>query len=122
MPDRKDINGEHGIMIKMFENAHAENQLLAKLNRDAITEVKEVLRDFIINSPCKKHAEKFEAYDKTKSLLNGTIFSVVSVIIVFAVAWGSLKMEVRNHIDYTATTLEHLSGEISTHRTSQAEE
>jgi hypothetical protein len=81
-PEKKDINGEHGVMIKMMEGMHQENLNLARLNESAlgvlakrfeghITDVKGkintlsgVVNSFIRYAPCQEHSNTFKRIEQ----------------------------------------------------------
>jgi hypothetical protein len=97
------------IIKQKQEDNHEDNKADIKILFDKVQKLDDL--------PCEGHKEKFRSYDKTKDLLHGTMASVVLCAVGFAVAWGTLKTTVKNHIDTTTTSLEHLGGEIDTHRT-----
>lgn len=97
---RKALNGDTKVIVDIMRGLHKEN-------KDDISKLFEKLSKL----PCTSHEVKIEGHDSTRKWFAGTILTVTCCVIAFAVAWGTLLSDVKNHHEVSTKRLDACCGE-----------
>ena len=125
---KEEVNGEHGIIIKLIESLHKENKDEIKNIFSKIDHLTDMFYKFRLNLPCKVHARQFDEMEKQVSgrtqwrmAVVGCILGMLGLTANALVQWGDMKASNRfmkesiDKIELKFDQIEHIGGHDARH-------